>query len=78
MTCLTGSKHFLKYGRQSSSNLALVRFKEKSSPFLRASTSIVVYLTVDKILLDFSQAVLSLLMAFLSPLMSIPVVFKNY
>jgi len=55
MTFSTGGMHSLKYYKQSSSNLALVRVIKKSSPSARLSTSIVVYVEADKILLALSH-----------------------
>ena len=60
-----------------SSNLALVRVREKSSDSASESTSIVVWADDDKILLAFSHWVLSLLIALGLLLISIPFFFKK-
>jgi len=62
-TFSTGGIHSLKYCKHNSSNLALVIVIIKSSDSANESTSIVVYVDADKILLALSHYVLNLLNA---------------
>ena len=62
---------------QSSSNLALVMVREKSSDSASESTSMVVWAEEDKILLAFSAWVLRRLMALGLLLISTPFLFKK-
>ncbi len=76
-TFSTGGMVYLNNDMHNSSNLALVRVREKSSDSASESTSMVVWADDDKILLAFSHWVLSLLMALGLFLISIPFFFKK-
>jgi len=67
----------LNIGKHNSSNLALVMVRLKSIDSAKESTSMVVYVEDDKILLALSHYVLSLLMALLLFLISTPFFLKK-
>lgn len=67
----------MNIGKHNSSNLALVMVRLKSIDSAKESTSMVVYVEDDKILLALSHYVLSLLMALLLFLISTPFFLKK-
>ena len=71
-TFSTGGMHSLKSGRHNSSNFALVMLILKSMDSAKESTSIIVYVEEDKILLAFSHWFLNRLKALLFLEISIP------
>ena len=76
-TFSTGGIQSLNIGKHNSSNLALVMVRLKSIDSAKESTSMVVYVEDDKILLALSHYVLSLLMALLLFLISTPFFLKK-
>ena len=77
ITFSKGGIHFLKRSMHKSSNFDLVKMILRSSPSIKASTSIVAWVDADKALLALSQETLNLLKALALFFISIPVFFLN-